>query len=90
MDRAERRNGRGGGRNRCGVCGNRYGGRHIKGEAGIRKGDADEDGAVVADAAEVARTGVCAEGFVAGVGGVALRQERRFQDGERRRSGQRR
>ena len=42
----------------------------------------DEDGAVVADAAEVAGAGVGAQGPVAGVGGVALRQERRFQDGE--------
>ena len=43
---------------------------------------ADEDRAVVADASEVAGAGIGAEWFVAGVGGVALRQERRFQDGE--------
>ena len=44
--------------------------------------DLDEDGAVVTDAAEVAGAGIGPEGLLAGVGGVTLRQERRFQDGE--------
>ena len=50
----------------------------------------DEDGAVVTDAAEVAGAGIGPEGLLAGVGGVTLRQERRFQDGEGRRIRQRR
>ena len=50
----------------------------------------DEDGAVVTDAAEVAGAGIGPEGLLAGVGGVTLRQERRFQDGEGRRTRQRR
>ncbi len=45
----------------------------------------DEDGAVVTDAAEVAGAGIGPEGLLAGVGGVTLRQKRRFQDGEGRR-----
>ena len=42
----------------------------------------DKDGAVVADAAEVAGAGVGAKRPVPGVGGVAFRQERGFQDAE--------
>ena len=55
-----------------------------------RHHNADEDGAVVTDAAEVAGAGIGPERLLAGVGGVTLRQERRFQDGEGRRTRQRR
>ena len=41
-----------------------------------REAKGDEDGEVVADAAEVARAGVGAEGLVAGVGGIACGEER--------------
>ena len=56
----------------------------------LGKGDTDKDRPVVADAAEVAGAGIGAEGLFAGVGGIAFRQERRFQDGEGRRIRQRR
>ena len=71
---------------RTGVVGVGKGGWIWEGRSGrewmVGGTNVDEDGAVVADAAEVAGAGVGAQGSVAGVGGVALRQERRFQDGE--------
>ena len=78
-----------GGFRRVGVEGRMWEGRSGSGRNAGGK-NVDEDGAVVADAAEVAGAGVGAQRPVAGMGGVALRQERRFQDAERRCAFQRR